>query len=1504
MTTVRRITAGGLDPSIFSKRLTQRIDSLETRSLGAITLREPIKAVDPVTGVETVFGPLPDGSFGFKENMKDYIPPEVPSQPVISTVLGVVNVYWDGKDKDNAEQVSDFARVKVSMSETEFGSYRPVGYLINSGTLPVADIPYGEPRYFILTAIDSAGNESGSTAPVMAVTTPLAQSEEVNQFIKDTEAKLRDNAEAALKAQEDAARAIALADNAVGGSGASSLLAGGSLNRGVSDLKDVINLTTSKVGSKEGGAHVLIPAGVVSSGSFEPTPVKSGNTYRLSMWVRSSSTSATKDAGISAVFTTENKNLISEDKYLYTAATRGPIQSTWELKTYEVTAPSGATTMTIKVGGNSPTADVSLDNVTVFDITDAKQAIEAAKVAQAKAEDAARQANLAQTSANNKNTTWFLTSPPVGTGHRLGDIWFDTDDGNALYRWDGSGWVSAQDARVVSLDQTSKELTEQYNTLNQRLPEIIRQEIANNPPDAVDLTPLQKQIEEAAKKAGLALDSANGAAVNYYTPDPPALAKKGDMWFTQGRIRIYSGTAWVDYKDPDISLINSKVAEFETFNTNLPELIKTTVDLPGLTAQLEEAARKAGLAQTSADGKSTVFYTDSAPALAKKGDMWFTAGRIRSYSGTAWVDYKDPAIPELSSKVDGFESVVITNAGNRVHYSATQPTGGKLAKGDTWFNTSKDMQVAYYDGTKWVVGLIGANAIADASITDAKIANLNAGKITSGTIDAGRIGAQSIRADKLFVGIGDNLMPPLSLTANYGGELVGNNLSATGGYTGGVSIVLPAGTAGIGSYLSSTGGGGDYLIKVNPGSNLHVSVWVKPGTPAGRPSIYTRFINSVTKAWSFGTPSVIYRDGLPAGKWYNLSGVVTPPANFIYDRVLVAFYANGNHAETVFSDPAIREMKDGSLIVNGTITGDKIKAGAITADSGIIASLDAGKITVGELDGARIKANSISTGALGTGSVTTAQLASGAVKGVNIANGSIVANHLTSGSVTTEKIKAGAITADSGIIASLDAGKITVGELSGNRLRAGTISADKLQVGTADNLVVDPLFLSNTLNSARVTGSGSTPSPVISGSKATFTLPNGVVATRKLTLGGDTGDARTLTMRVIPGREYKVSFTVDYTTVAKSSVYAELSVNDGGPVRGIEVSGTREDLTGSGTQMIEGTVVVPATISPDTAVLSLCISTLTGSSGSISFSRPGFQAMTDGTLITRDSIKTEHIMSNAITADKIKVGSVEAQHIKAGTITSDRLDTTEVGASLVSAGTLQTDTAPNLGVKISSSGIRAWNSSGTQTMVFDGTNNTMVGEFATGVYGQPRVRMFNRRNDFWDMTETIIDMQASGISGISSYDNSVIRLSSSARFGFGISVGGGDTHERRFGIDTLGGIYMKGDVLVGGPLSVNEELSTRSLSVLGTITQTSSLFVITAGPYTLKANTALDIPLSFTSNGNRPYIIPTVAFDDAGDINVSLWNVTTTSARVRLFNSGTNRVANIYIDAIVLPIKR
>ena len=49
------------------------------------------------------------------------------------------------------------------------------------------------------------------------------------------------------------------------------------------------------------------------------------------------------------------------------------------------------------------------------------------------------------------NRSWYSITPPPNTGDqlRIGDIWFDTDDGNKIYRWSGTAWVDVQ--RVVQL---------------------------------------------------------------------------------------------------------------------------------------------------------------------------------------------------------------------------------------------------------------------------------------------------------------------------------------------------------------------------------------------------------------------------------------------------------------------------------------------------------------------------------------------------------------------------------------------------------------------------------------------------------------------------------------------------------------------------------------------------------------------------------------------------------------------------------------------------------------------------------------------------------------------------------------------------------------------------------------------------------------------------------------------------------------------------------------------
>lgn len=52
----------------------------------------------------------------------------------------------------------------------------------------------------------------------------------------------------------------------------------------------------------------------------------------------------------------------------------------------------------------------------------------------------------AQATADGKVDTYYQTSAPAGA--TVGDLWFDTDDGNKLYRHNGSGWVAAQDTAI------------------------------------------------------------------------------------------------------------------------------------------------------------------------------------------------------------------------------------------------------------------------------------------------------------------------------------------------------------------------------------------------------------------------------------------------------------------------------------------------------------------------------------------------------------------------------------------------------------------------------------------------------------------------------------------------------------------------------------------------------------------------------------------------------------------------------------------------------------------------------------------------------------------------------------------------------------------------------------------------------------------------------------------------------------------------------------------------
>ena len=61
----------------------------------------------------------------------------------------------------------------------------------------------------------------------------------------------------------------------------------------------------------------------------------------------------------------------------------------------------------------------------------------------------------AQLTADGKNTIYAQTAAPTGGTYKTNDIWFDTDDGNKLYTWNGTAWVSVQDTAISAAAQAA-----------------------------------------------------------------------------------------------------------------------------------------------------------------------------------------------------------------------------------------------------------------------------------------------------------------------------------------------------------------------------------------------------------------------------------------------------------------------------------------------------------------------------------------------------------------------------------------------------------------------------------------------------------------------------------------------------------------------------------------------------------------------------------------------------------------------------------------------------------------------------------------------------------------------------------------------------------------------------------------------------------------------------------------------------------------------------------------
>jgi len=176
----------------------------------------------------------------------------------------------------------------------------------------------------------------------------------------------------------------------------------------------------------------------------------------------------------------------------------------------------------------------------------------------------------------------------VPTSISTGDLWFDTDDKNKLYR---AGSVGANEI-------TGGEWEAVRDT-----------DIAQAISDAADAA---ADAATAIADAATAQGTADGKVTTFYQAEAPTAEGTGDLWVDTDDDRLYrwSGAAWVEIQDVDIA----------------------------------QAISDAATAQTTADGKIVTFAQDAEPTAEGTGDFWIDTNdgnKIYRWSGSEWVAVDD-----------------------------------------------------------------------------------------------------------------------------------------------------------------------------------------------------------------------------------------------------------------------------------------------------------------------------------------------------------------------------------------------------------------------------------------------------------------------------------------------------------------------------------------------------------------------------------------------------------------------------------------------------------------------------------------------------------------------------------------------------------------------------------------------------------------------------------------------------------------------------------------------
>lgn len=687
----------------------------------------------------------------------DTKPCSVPSEPVLSSELGVVTVHWDGRTSTGAQMESDFDHVEVGEGVNASGMTVISATQSGPGDYLVTGLTAGSQHSYALRSVDHAGNRSDWSAVASVTVASAVSPDEVKQIQKDlvdNQTVLKDNAAKLTQAQKD----IQANKSNLDAASKSLAQAQTDLTQARKDIAQTKSDLTAANGeiskAKESAAQAYAEAHSKNH-TFRGPDEPKDNLIVGDLWLKTQkywtrwkgekNNSPSLLADFYTYWQGEANNSPSvlvplSDRVIDTLVWDGAAWNHMGYADVERNADEIAQAKSDIADNAAKTTDAKKD---------AENAAAAAKNAQGTADTANGAAKTAQDTANAANAAAKSATTTAGQAKDAANAANAAAEsakktaGNAetLANTANESAKSAKsDAASAKMDaSTAKTDAANAKTTAANASSVATQAKATADSAAQSATDAANAAQKANTAAAAAAGVANGKADVLIQSTAPAtsMRKASTLWIdTTGGANTpkrWNGSAWVAVTDKAATdAANAAVKANDAAKTAQSTADKAQTAAANAASQANQAQAAAQKAQTTADGKNLIYRGPDEPNHdgLKPGDMWWRTQKF----WTRWKGEKNNSPSLLADFYTYWQGA--PNASP----SVLVPLSDRVVEVLTW------------DGTRFEpFDLVANNILAAGTVAAKHLAadSVTAEKVKANAITVDKLAANSVTTEKL-----------------------------------------------------------------------------------------------------------------------------------------------------------------------------------------------------------------------------------------------------------------------------------------------------------------------------------------------------------------------------------------------------------------------------------------------------------------------------------------------------------------------------------------------------------------------------------------------------------------------------------------------------------------------------------------------------------------------------------------------------------------------------------